>query len=42
VVTTFSMQSWALQRTATRVTSIAAFVGKKNPVGQGYAGFVPP
>jgi hypothetical protein len=40
-VTTFSMQSWPLQRTATRVTSIGAFVGKKNPVGADHAGFVP-
>src|SRR5258707_14082644 len=32
VVTTFSRQSWLLQRTATRVTSMATFVDKEYPI----------
>ena len=41
VVTTFSRQSWLLQRTATRVTSMATFVDKENPVRSANAGFMP-
>jgi hypothetical protein len=31
-VTTFSRQSWLLQRTATRVTSMVTFVNKEYPI----------
>jgi hypothetical protein len=41
VVTTFSRQSWLLQRTATRVTSMATFADKENPVRSINAGFMP-
>jgi hypothetical protein len=41
VVTTFSIHSWPLQRTATRVTSIGALHWSWEP-GEGYhAGFMP-
>ena len=41
VVTIFSRHSWLLQRMATRVTSIVAFVHEEHPVNSVYAAFVP-
>jgi hypothetical protein len=41
VVTTFSRHSWPLQRIATRVTSIVAFVDEEYPVESPYAEFMP-
>src|SRR5882724_13378825 len=41
VVTTFSRQSWLLQRTATRVTSMVTFVDKEYPLRSANAGFMP-
>src|SRR5882724_7255900 len=42
VVTTFSRQSWLLQRTATRVMSMVTFADKEYPVRSTNAGFMPP
>ena len=42
VVTTFSKHSWPLQRIATRVTSMATFVGEEHPVSSTHAEFMPP
>jgi hypothetical protein len=42
VVTTFSKQTWPLQRIATRVISIVTFVDEVNPINSAHAEFMPP